>query len=341
MLGFVLCLLSGCAAPSSPLAPKRAPDPTPVYSPLTLPKDEAPHQDLTEWWYYTGHLQADDGRQYGFEVVTFQAIRGDYPVAYAAHFAVTDHARGAFWYRERASFGPRTGSTAGFDLRVGDWRMRGLDGHDELSATTPEYAIQLRLDAQKPPVLHDEDGIASFGAAGVSYYYSRTRMSVEGTLLDHGTLVNVRGLAWFDRQWGNFLVLEGGWDWFSVILDDDAELMLNVIRDEDRDVALVYGTYVAPDGAFRHLTSDQISIEPGGQWTSPHTGATYPSGWRVSVSQPDYRLEVTPVLKDQELAGTTSSSVTYWEGESTVAGTRDGQPVKGMAYVELTGYTPR
>ncbi|MCC7106140.1 MAG: hypothetical protein IT307_13435, partial [Chloroflexi bacterium] len=62
MLGFALCLLSGCAAPSSPLAPKRAPDPTPVYSPLTLPKDEAPHQDLTEWWYYTGHLQADDGR---------------------------------------------------------------------------------------------------------------------------------------------------------------------------------------------------------------------------------------------------------------------------------------
>ncbi|MGN6674321.1 MAG: lipocalin-like domain-containing protein, partial [Thermomicrobiales bacterium] len=37
-----------------------------VPPPITFPRDEAPHNDLTEWWYYTGHLQAADGTAYGF-----------------------------------------------------------------------------------------------------------------------------------------------------------------------------------------------------------------------------------------------------------------------------------
>jgi len=28
----------------------------------------------------------------------------------------------------------------------------------------------------------------------------------------------------------------------------------------------------------------------------------------------------------------------YWEGSCTVTGTRDGRPVSGKAYTELTGY---
>ena len=32
-----------------------------------------------EWWYYTGHLLADDGRKFGFEFVIFRAERGNFP----------------------------------------------------------------------------------------------------------------------------------------------------------------------------------------------------------------------------------------------------------------------
>ncbi|MGZ3665884.1 MAG: hypothetical protein ACXVDA_15550, partial [Ktedonobacterales bacterium] len=39
--------------------------------PVRFPQDEAPHHDLTEWWYYTGHLHGTDAqghaRTYGFE----------------------------------------------------------------------------------------------------------------------------------------------------------------------------------------------------------------------------------------------------------------------------------
>ena len=54
------------AFPSPPVAtppPVRPPDPIPV----ELPRDDGPHDRLTEWWYYTGHLKTvPDGRRYGF-----------------------------------------------------------------------------------------------------------------------------------------------------------------------------------------------------------------------------------------------------------------------------------
>jgi predicted secreted hydrolase len=35
----------------------------------------AAHNALTEWWYVTGHVQAEDGRQFGFEFTVFQLRR--------------------------------------------------------------------------------------------------------------------------------------------------------------------------------------------------------------------------------------------------------------------------
>src|SRR5712691_6456473 len=61
---------------------------------VRFPQDEAAHRDLTEWWYYTGHMNSvpagDHPRHYGFELVIFQALRGDLPPVYAAHFAISD-----------------------------------------------------------------------------------------------------------------------------------------------------------------------------------------------------------------------------------------------------------
>ena len=69
------------AFPSPPSAtepPARQPDPIPI----VLPRDDGPHDRMTEWWYYTGHLKTvPDGRRYGFEAVVFRAERGGVPVA--------------------------------------------------------------------------------------------------------------------------------------------------------------------------------------------------------------------------------------------------------------------
>ena len=318
-----------------------APPPTPVaYEPVTFPKDEAPHADLSEWWYYTGHLEAEDGRRWGFQYVTFQALRGTLPPFYVAHFAVTDRQRGQFRYGEQGTQGAQPQPPeGGFSLDVGGWQMSGRLGQDRLRAALPEYAIDLRATTDRPPVLHG-GGLVTFGPAGDSYYYSRTRMDVVGTLVDHGEPVAVRGHAWFDKQWGNFLVMGGGWDWFSVQLDDGSDLMLNLIRDDQSVVRLAYGTYVEPDGQYRHLDASQFEVTPLETWTSPRSGGTYPMGWRARVREPDLDLVIQPVLQDQELDTRRSTSIIYWEGDNDVSGTRDGRPIRGLGYVEMVGYAP-
>jgi hypothetical protein len=43
-------------------------------------------------------------------------------------------------------------------------------------------------------------------------------------------------------------------------------------------------------------------------------------------------------VQDQELDTRATTGVVYWEGSQRVTATRDGRPVGGEAYVELTGY---
>jgi predicted secreted hydrolase len=338
-------LLTACSsvprqAPRS-IAVPTAPPPSPtVAAPISLPRDDAPHDQLTEWWYYTGHLDTAAGASYGFELVVFQSVRGRGPVGYAAHFAITDPARGRFVYDQRTSVGSQIGKPEGFDLQVGDWRMRGDDGQDRLSAAMAGYSIDLALRSLKPAALHDEDGLVSFGPAGDSYYYSRTRMDVVGTLAVDGRPVPVTGLAWFDHQWGNFVFAGGGWDWFSLQLDDQTEIVGQVIRDDQGRAISTYGTHVDAQGRTAHLGPEQFEAVPSERWTSPATGATYDTRWRVRLPSPAVELDVRAELPDQELDTRATTGVVYWEGLVRASGTKDGRPVAGRGYVELAGRQP-
>ncbi|GEM_PF-222767 len=352
-------LLAGCGAPGTihgggTLAPVSSNTPTPApLPPVKFPQDEAPHQDMTEWWYYTGHLHGTDAQgkahTYGFELTFFQTLRGSLSPYYAAHFAISDITVGQFHYDQREGFLPSSvipapGSTNGFNLALGGWTMRGLNGHDQLSASTADYSIALNLTDQLPhAILHNGNGIISYGASGFSYYYSRPLMAVTGVINDHGTAITVTGQAWMDHQWGNFLSLAGaGWDWFSIQLSNHTEYMLYVIRDSAKRPVSVFGTAVAADGSAQEIASSAIQTQATGSWTSPVTGGVYPSGWKVTLSGSSAveqaMLSLTPLLKDQELVTAQSTGVAYWEGAVAISGQAAGQAVTGEGYVELTGY---
>ncbi len=169
--------------------------PPPTPGPVSLPADDAPHDVLTEWWYYTGHLQAPDGRRFGFEFVIFQTRREGFPPGYAAHFAVTDVAGQAFHFDERAQTAGQPAPTRPIDLRVGDWSLQGGGGDDRIHAAMPGYALDLHLRATKPPVLHNRVGYFQYAPGTGSYYYSRTRLAAEGTLATASGALPVSGQA--------------------------------------------------------------------------------------------------------------------------------------------------
>ena len=339
--------------------------------PIELPRDDGPHDRLTEWWYYTGHLRDSDGGRWGFEYVIFRAERGGFPVSWASHLALTDETGDGFHYAQRSEIGPQVdrspsneaGTPTGFDLSIigsdperpetftqPPWTMSGADGTDRLAATLSAaeateaglgggLALELDLAAIKPPALHDTDGWIDFGAAGGSYYYSRTAMDAAGTLTIGERTLDVDGSAWFDHQWGDFIAVGGGgWDWFAVNLDDGTDLTMSLVRDADGGYPLIYGTVVDPRGSTRHLAADEFTVEVTDHWTSPHTGVSYPAAWRITIPGEGLVIDLEPTVADQELDTRATTGVVYWEGSQLVRATRDGTRLGGEAYVELTGY---
>jgi predicted secreted hydrolase len=362
--------------PSLP-PPTAAPTPAADPQPISLPRDDGPHDRLTEWWYYTGHLQGTDAagtdRRLGFEYVIFRAERGSFPTTWASHLAITDETGDAFHYAQRLEVGPGvdrsprgvTGELVGFDLALSGldptdpttlgrppWAMAGTNGTDRLQATLASdeatlagapagLGLDLLLRTTKPPAMHDTDGWIDFGPAGGSYYYSRTAMDATGSVILDGETLDVTGSAWFDHQWGDFIsVGGGGWDWFAVNLDDGTDLTLSLVRDADGSYPLVYGTVVDAAGSTRHLDAAAFTVEVLDRWVSPTTGADYPAGWRIEIPADDLTIELRPTVADQELDTRATTGVIYWEGSQDVRATRAGRPLEGEGYVELTGYAP-
>ena len=301
----------------------------PEGSRISLPADEAPHQEPSEWWYWTGHLQADDGRWFGFEEVFFLAKR-DGIWGQMAHHALTDVEAGAFHYVSKLDLGRPEEKVGAFALSVPPLSARGGTGRDTLHGEVDDLVLDLELTDTKRPVLQHGDGHLVYPFGGFTYYFSRGRMAAEGTLRLGDETLAVRGEAWFDHQWGDLAaVTDVGWDWLAIQLEDRRELMLFSVRVEGGE-RIAGGSLTDADCASRELHAGDFEVEPTGQWESPHSGCTYPAGWTVRLD--DEVLAVTPVLADQELQ-VPELGMSYWEGAATVAGTSAGR-----AYVELTGY---
>jgi predicted secreted hydrolase len=324
---------------------------------FAFPRDHASHPDFKiEWWYYTGNLDAADGRRFGYQITFFRVGVDRTPTnpstwavrdLFVTHLAVSDVRGGRYVYDQRLSrAGPGLAGAATDRYHVwnDDWTA-GLDagGRHALDARGARVGVALTLDEGKAPVINGMGGISQKGsqAGNASHYYSLTRMPTRGTLFLDGQSVAVTGTSWMDHEFGTSFLEAGqqGWDWLSLQLDDGRELMLYQLRraDGSRDPHSS-GTIVGRDGRTRHVSAAEFSLTPAGRTFKARSGATYPVAWRAVVPSEHLTLEVTTPLDDQELSSDTTSGVTYWEGLVDVSGRAMDTPVRGRGYLEMTGY---
>jgi predicted secreted hydrolase len=326
--------------------------------PLEFPRDQGPHPDYRqEWWYLTGNLDAVGGERFGFELTIFRfalapgttaaAVVGSKSGAgsspwrtrqvYLGHFAVTDVAHHRFRFavkRARGALGLAGAQANPFRVWVGNWQL----GRNAVQAAGQGYTLSLSAQPLLPPVLNGERGLSrkSGEPGNATYYYSIPRISVQGTIVADGRPLRVHGLAWLDREWGSGSLgpREIGWDWFGLQLSDGSCLMFYFLRDRDgTEDPYSAGTWVDSGGHARPLSRGDVRMEVLSYWTDAG-GARYPSRWRLVVPATGLEVTVNPVLADQELA----TSPRYWEGSVDVSGTRAGRPIAGRGYVELVGY---
>lgn len=324
---------------------------------LSFPADHYSHPDFkTEWWYYTGHLESAGGKRYGYQVTFFRFGLRDrqkdmieaplFSELYMAHFALSDLAAKKFTFRERIDRGIAGKAGAATDrLQVwnGDWKVTGDGNNHAIEVNDRGRQLRLGLRSLKAPVLHGQNGLSrkGEGEGRASYYYSLTRLQTDGELTLNGKTEKIRGLTWMDHEFGSNQLREDqvGWDWFSIQLDNQTELMLYLMRRKDGSAdPYSSGTLVAADGLTKNLTLKDYRIEILDRWKSPSSGASYPIKWQVSIPAESIELEILPAFPEQELITNRSTRVTYWEGAVGIRGTARGKPVSGNGYVEMTGY---
>lgn len=325
---------------------------------FTFPLDHGAHPGFrNEWWYVTGNVADDSGRPVGFQLTLFRsALAPEAPTstsawatnqAWMGHLAVTD-AQGrrfhAFQRFARGAVGLAGAEAEPFRVWVEDWSLESEDPADSwpmrLRAADGEVALDLTLQQGKDVVLQGQDGLSRKGPeqGNASYYYSFTRMPTQGRVILGADTLLVTGASWLDREWSTSALPEGvvGWDWFALQLGNGWDLMVYALRRADGTAhALSDGVLVDPSGAKHPLEYGvEITVTPTATWRSPVDQSAYPSEWRITLPSMGWRLDVTPVLDDQEL----DLAFRYWEGAVEVSGTDGADPLSGRGYVELTGY---
>ncbi len=324
-----------------------------------FPLDHGAHPSYrNEWWYVTGNLDTPEGRRFGFELTLFRfSLAVNPPVAdsawrsrqiYIGHFAITDVAEERFYVSQRYSRG--AAGLAGAEsapLRVWleDWQIEALGSAGEhqmpwrLRARSDEAELVIDLEALKPLVLNGEGGLSQKSAepGNASYYYSMPRLAASGELTLDGQSYEVDGLAWLDREWSSSALsaTQVGWDWFSLQLDDETELMFYQLRNADGSIdRYSSGTFVQRDGVPIKLSVDDVKLSVLDYWSNLR-GDRYPIAWSLAIPSLALSVDVRPVIEDQEL----STTVRYWEGAVDVSGRRGSEDIDGRGYVELTGYS--
>lgn len=325
--------------PSTAAAPlaTAASDPADM-PPVQLPADDAVHDRLTEWWYYSGHLQSESGERYSFHIAAF--LRRGTLTHTVFHGSLVDHRSGKQYATQARTAGnPSDGRRDGFNLSFGQWQLQGSEARHQARMAGKDFALDLQLDDGNPPVLHQAPGtpvagLLDFGAAGTSYYTSRPRMRAQGILNIDGKPRSVHGAVWFDHQWGDFEAANLRWNWFALQLDDGADIMIFELFDRRGQPVERMGTYVR-DGRVHALGEEQIALKSAGSWKSPASGVSYPLDWSISIPSKGVQLKADAVVRESEFDARTTTLNVYWEGAIKLSGSHGG-----VGFMELSGYEP-
>ena len=347
--GLATGLLAACASSTPTPTPTATPTPTPTATPtpvptptslnglppLTLPADESPHTYLVEWWYVNAHFTSEEQERFALHDVVFRIREPSSGVA--VHVRQIGLSSGTAGYAHTELFeraAPVETAPGDFELAVQGTLMSGAGGESyTLRAKADGYAYDLTLRATTEPLLH-QGGLVDFENAGLTYYYTRPRLALSGTVtLPDGSNTNVTGTAWFDKQWGDFQPVAVEWDWASIQLDGGADLMLSSLYERDGAPIERYATLRRAGQPARTLLADEFSFIPGEPvWRSPVTGTAYRTHWEVIVPGEGLSLLLRPLEEESEFRSD-SIGVTYWEAGVEVLD--PSGEVVGQGFVEL------
>ena len=149
---------------------------------------------------------------------------------------------------------------------------------------------------------------------------------------------DVYGEGWIDHQWADFPTEAITWEWLSIQLYDDREIMVADVWADDEPL----GSFSGGLNYYEQECSPEIlpgyTMMPLASWVDPVTGKEFATQWRVTEPSREICLTITADFDHQVMRLTPNQflPLCFWEGACTVSGTIGGQPVTGAAYGEVT-----
>ncbi len=326
--------------------------------PFTFPGVEGVHDPTwkyrAEWWYVNFHLFRDeDNHEYGGFVAFFKPPIIGFPgmvlqsiidLEDYVHYYQNDEFPLIFLANDRC-----------LDVVAGGNRLKNREcGGDLLPFDYHLYAgwieggivsVELDMKCLKPPIAVGGDGYVEFGDVGGSYYYTHPRLDVLGKLHLPGfppAGKDVHGCAWIDHQWGDWPADTVTWEWISIQLDDDREIMVADVWVDDEPLGSFSGGLNYYDEGCSHEVLEDYEMTVLAYYVDPMTDREFATQWRVTESSRQIDLVVTADCDDQvmRIGANVFFPLCFWEGACTVSGTIGGQPVAGTAYAEVTHSPP-
>ena len=294
---------------------------------ISFPRDERPHPERLEWWYWNANLEDADGKSYSAMFTLFRSRPTALPDMWSTHEIVSsdgkDPAKPSFHLYTSVDHAEWTDDYFSIGVQHAFRMEKKKDG--EYHVVTPD--MNLRMTMTKPPILIGGTGLVDLGISK-TFYYTLPRLEASGTIRVGAKRVHVRGLAWMDHQWHPITVSpETVWKWFSMHLSDGTDIQCfefgktNIVR---------MATVSWPDGT--QSVSDDVRFSPiDGKWKSQDTGLSYQVDWKIEIALKDITLTLHPDVRACEAV---FGPVIYWEGPMGVSGKIDGRHVTGVGFFE-------
>lgn len=233
-----------------------------------------------------------------------------------------------------------------------------------------KVGVDLVFEPLKGPVRHGDDGVVRGSDSEQMFYYFIPRCKLSGSIVSAGARIELaEGQGWYDHEFGRkpggFVddVAEFdnetdplrraemqaarrakkendaiGWNWLSAQLDDGTDVTVYpLVHLKTGQSAGSWAIVVDPKG--NRSAHHDLKFEALESWQSTQTFFEYPVKWRCEIPQAGIELDVRAAFHDQEFI-TLVSKPSFWEGRVEIEGRLRGKSVKGVGFVERSGFAP-
>jgi len=166
--------------------------------------------------------------------------------------------------------------------------------------------FDLKLQSLKKPLLECNTGLIKYKHY-YTYYYSLTDLKTKGLLRWKNKWYEVEGKSWHDHQWMNKLYAGEQWDWFSIQLDNNEDIVCARLRANEKDKWHYFATRINKNGK----TETTYNVEFIENEKTTINKRRYTTNWDILIPKWNLELNAKAVNKSQEMD---FGPIKYWEG---------------------------